>query len=100
MSVNSILYAAQNPANTLNLSQYWQQAELNVFGDCCSSQANFNRGSTIVVRTSVNNGSLNAPSCYSAGGVAACASATLDGATTHLANTHDFNGDGERRSLA
>jgi hypothetical protein len=67
MSVGGTVYAAQNPANTLNLSQYWQQAEFNVVGDCCGSQANFNTGSTIVVRTSVNNGNLGAPSCYGEG---------------------------------
>jgi hypothetical protein len=67
MSVDGTLYAAQNPANALNLSQYWQQAEFNVFGDCCSSEANFNSGSTIDVRTSVNNGNLSAPSCSSGG---------------------------------
>src|SRR5262249_51921234 len=34
---------------------------------CCLSQANFNSGSTIVVRTSVNSGSWTAPSCAGGG---------------------------------
>jgi hypothetical protein len=67
MSTGSNLYSAQNPANILNLSQAWQAAEFNIVGDCCSSQAVFNSGSTIVVRTSVNYGSPSAPSCLGEG---------------------------------
>jgi hypothetical protein len=71
----SSLYVAANqddynPANQvggLNLASHWESVEFNVFGDCCSSQANFNDGSTLVVRTSVNNGSIIAPSCMSGG---------------------------------
>src|SRR5262249_76703 len=51
----------------LNLAQGWQAAEFNIVGDCCGSQAAFNTGSTIVVRTSVNYGSPNAPSCLGQG---------------------------------
>jgi hypothetical protein len=55
--------ATPSPDSFLNLSQHWNFAEFNVFGDSCGSQANFNAGSTIVVRTNVNNGTTNAPSC-------------------------------------
>ena len=51
----------------LNLANNWQVAEFNVFGDCCGSQANFNNGSTLVVRTSVDNGTSNAPLCFATG---------------------------------
>jgi hypothetical protein len=54
--------ALSNPS-VLNLSQFWNSAEFNVFGDCCLSEAVFNRGSTIVVKTSIDDGNANAPSC-------------------------------------
>jgi hypothetical protein len=41
----------------------WQSAEFNIFGNCCGTEAGFNIGSTITVRTSINNGTSNAPVC-------------------------------------
>jgi VCBS repeat protein/FG-GAP repeat protein len=67
MGVGSTLYSAQNADSILNLAQGWQAAEFNIVGDCCGSQAVFNSGSTIVVRTSVDNGSPSAPSCLGEG---------------------------------
>ncbi len=67
MSIGATLYSAHNSDSILVLSQGWQDAEFNIVGDCCGSQANFNSGSTLVVRTSVNYGSLNAPSCLGEG---------------------------------
>jgi FG-GAP-like repeat len=67
MAVGSTLYSAQNGDSILNLAQGWQAAEFNIVGDCCLSQAMFNSGSTIVVRTSVDHGSLSAPSCLAEG---------------------------------
>jgi len=46
-----------------DLGNQWQFAEFNVFGDGESDAANFNTGSTIVVRTSVGSGTALAPSC-------------------------------------
>ncbi|MGA3039240.1 MAG: choice-of-anchor tandem repeat GloVer-containing protein [Bryobacteraceae bacterium] len=43
------------------LSQAWQAAEFNIFGDDNSTEANFSSGSTIVVKVSVNNGTTDAP---------------------------------------
>jgi hypothetical protein len=54
---------ALNPGNTLSLSTAWKDAEFAIVGDGRSSQASFNAGSTIVVRTSVHNGTMNAPIC-------------------------------------
>jgi streptogramin lyase len=56
------LYAVSQDS-VLFLAQYWNAAEFNVFGDCCYSQANFNGGVKLVVRTSVDNGTQNAPTC-------------------------------------
>jgi hypothetical protein len=67
MATGSNLYSAQNDDNVVDLAQGWQAAEFNIVGDCCLSQATFNSGSTIVVRTSVDYGSPNAPSCLGQG---------------------------------
>jgi FG-GAP-like repeat len=67
MATGSNLYSVQNDDGVVNLAQGWQAAEYNIIGDCCGSQATFNSGSTIVVRTSVDYGSPNAPSCSSQG---------------------------------
>lgn len=53
--------------SVLDLGQYWTDAEFNVFGDCCGDEVNFSSGSTLIVQTSVNNGSTNAPTCPSYG---------------------------------
>jgi hypothetical protein len=66
-STGSARYAATGEDSALHLANGWQFAEFNVFGDCCFSQANFNTGSTIAVRVSVNTGSLQAPSCAAEG---------------------------------
>jgi hypothetical protein len=58
---------AANEDSVLGLAKGWQAAEFNVFGDCCGTQANFNGGTTIVVRTTVINGTTNAPTCTSNG---------------------------------
>jgi hypothetical protein len=52
-----------NQDSVLGLAQNWHDVEFNVVGDCCSTQANFNLGSDIIVRTSINDGTTNAPSC-------------------------------------
>jgi hypothetical protein len=67
MSTGSKSYTATGQDSVVNLAPNWQAAEFNVFGDCCSTQANFNKGSTIVVRTSVNDGTSKAPSCPTEG---------------------------------
>jgi len=58
---------AANEDSVLGLAKGWQAAEFNVFGDCCGTQANFNGGATIVVRTTVINGTTHAPTCTSNG---------------------------------
>jgi hypothetical protein len=42
--------------SVLNLEQSWNTVEWNIFGDCCSSQANFSAGSTIILRLTVTHG--------------------------------------------
>jgi uncharacterized repeat protein (TIGR03803 family) len=43
------------------LSQAWQAAEFNIFGDDNSTEANLSSGSTIVVKVSVDNNTTDAP---------------------------------------
>jgi hypothetical protein len=49
--------------SVLNLAKFWNTAEFNIFGDCCLSKANFNLGSTLVVKTSIVDGTTTAPAC-------------------------------------
>ncbi len=55
--------SAANVDSVLTLSQGWQAAEFNVFGDCCGSRADFNSGVTIVDRTTVKQRHRQRPSC-------------------------------------
>jgi hypothetical protein len=62
VSAGTVLSAAGNNYFT-DLGTKWGEAEFNVFGDGGSDAANFNTGSTIIVRTSVGSGTALAPSC-------------------------------------
>jgi uncharacterized protein (TIGR03437 family) len=63
-----ILFMPPNHAFTvaqgsvLNLQNYWNAAEFNVFG-ASGSSALFNGGTAIVVQTSINDGTMNVPTC-------------------------------------
>jgi hypothetical protein len=59
-------YATSANDNVLNLASSWHDAEFNIFGDCCSNQANFNSGARMAVRISVNDGTTNLPNCVAA----------------------------------
>jgi hypothetical protein len=54
---------ARGHDSILNLAQNWNEAEFNIVGDTCGkgSQASFKPGGTIVVRTSVDDGTTIAP---------------------------------------
>jgi hypothetical protein len=67
LSTGTNMYSASANDNVVNLSAGWQIAEFNVVGNCCSSQADFNAGSHLIVRTSVNNGTMNAPTSTTQG---------------------------------
>ena len=67
MAVGSKLYSVTGADSVVGLAQGWQQAEFNIFGDGNSTEATLNGAVTLVVRTSTNNGSTSAPSCYSGG---------------------------------
>lgn len=56
------LYAVGNDS-VLDLESYWTTAEYNVFGDAGGGIADLNSNATLIVQTSVNNGTTNAPLC-------------------------------------
>lgn len=56
-----------DPGDFLGIGANWTIAEFNVVAECCAEQATFNPGSTIYVRTIVNNGTQNAPTCIQGG---------------------------------
>lgn len=49
--------------SVLALNNYWNTAEFNVFGDCCSTETNFSDPTTLVIKTSITDGTTNAPTC-------------------------------------
>jgi len=55
-------YAFANPS-VFDLTTAWTEAEFNVFGFCCSLEAYFNTGSTLVVRVDIQDGASSPPSC-------------------------------------
>jgi len=67
LSIGSNLYSVAGNNSVAGLATEWQAAEFNVFGDGGLSQAVFNTGSTIVVRTSVDSGTTIAPTCENTG---------------------------------
>jgi hypothetical protein len=67
LSTGSEVYTASGEDSMVNLALGWQEAEFNIFGDCCATQAIFNSGSSLVVATSVDDGTTNAPSCVEDG---------------------------------
>jgi hypothetical protein len=58
------MMSAVNTDSVLNVASGWVDAEFNVFGACCSSQAIFNSNSTIDVETTIHYGGTVAPGCY------------------------------------
>jgi hypothetical protein len=69
MAVGGDLFVVNHSDSQLYLAQDWIQAEFNVVGNCCSSRAVLQNGgtggTTVVVRTSVDNGVPFAPACIS-----------------------------------
>jgi hypothetical protein len=63
LSTNGGDMSAVGADNVVGLLPNWTVAEFNVFGDANSSTANFNAGSTMVVRTAITDGTANAPNC-------------------------------------
>lgn len=67
LSTGGALYSLSYADSTLNLASAWAVSEFNIFGDCCGYEAVLNTGATLVVNTTVDNGTTNPPSCGSGG---------------------------------
>ena len=63
LSTGSDIYVSSGDDTLTNLSQGWNYAEFNVFGDGGGATASFNPGSNIIVRTAVTDGTMNQPTC-------------------------------------
>ncbi len=77
LSTGDQFFSATVADASLELSQHWTAAEFNIFGDCCSSEVTFNTGASMAVRTSIDDGTTNAPLCLPAGFTAETNSLTL-----------------------
>lgn len=69
LTIGSTAYSALGDFVLPELGSAWTASEFNIFGDGHESQAVFNGGSgtTLLVRTVVNNGTASAPKCCSNG---------------------------------
>lgn len=75
--VDDTLYSASEGDSTVSLAASWKTAEFNIFGDGGGSEATFNSGATLTVRTTVNNGTANSPTCGTSGTTGETNSLTL-----------------------
>jgi hypothetical protein len=71
--------SAVNADSLLTLSGAWTDAEFNLVGDCCGSDATFNAGSSVTVHTTVHNGTMNPAVCAFEGFTGETNSLTLVG---------------------
>lgn len=67
LASGTTIYKMSASDSVLNLAGGWDYAEFNIFGAGGGNQATLNNGSTLVVRTTVDNGSLTAPACLLSG---------------------------------
>lgn len=67
VSIGSTMHSASGNNSIADLTREWQAAEFNVLGFAGGSQAIFNPGATIIVKTSVDNGTTNTPVCTEGG---------------------------------
>ena len=74
-SLGGTLYRTSNSG--IGLGGNWSTAEFNVLGDGGGSAATFNSGGTLAVRTSIDNGTTNAPTCQQSGTTGETNSLTL-----------------------
>jgi hypothetical protein len=75
--------AAYSEPSALGLSNAWTEAEFNVVGDCCKSEANFTSPTTLVVNIQLADGFPTAPTCIANDGTTGeTNSLTLSGTPT------------------
>lgn len=77
LASGTTIYKLTANDNVVNLANGWNTAEFNIFGAGNSTQATLNNGSTLVVRTTVDNGTFAAPACLNGGTTAETSNLTL-----------------------
>jgi hypothetical protein len=65
--IGNVLYSLTGGNYFPDLGQRWQISEFNIFGPGNGSQAVFNSGASLTVRTQVDSGASNAPGCSEEG---------------------------------
>jgi len=85
VSLGAKLYSVSGQSYFPDLAQHWNTSEFNIFGPGNGSQAAFNAGATLVVRTAMNIVATGAPSCDAEGFTAETNNLTL--VTTPAAET-------------
>jgi hypothetical protein len=65
------------------LASSWQAAEFNIVGDCCSTQAFFNNGASLEVKTVIDHTKTTAPACLGEGFTGETNNLFFVGAGTH-----------------
>lgn len=68
MYVGKQAYKTTGKDSVVYLSTGWKESEFNIIGDGGGSEADFNSGSSITVKSAVTNGTTNAPICASHAG--------------------------------
>ena len=79
--------SAESSDSVLDLSQGWNEAEFNVFGNCCSEQANLNSDTSFVVQMSLDDGTTTAPTPGSGGFTGETNSLSLVGSACPVAGS-------------
>jgi hypothetical protein len=67
MTVSGTATMLSTPDSMLGLASWWNTAEFGIFGDYDLSEATFSAGTTLDERTTVDNGTNDAPTCASVG---------------------------------
>jgi hypothetical protein len=95
LTVGATIYSAPGDNNIPDLGQHWRVAEFNIFGNGDGSIAEFNSGSTFVVRTSVDSGTNDAPTCDPNGTTGETNNLTL----TSMAFVHPVNALAAKKNI-
>jgi hypothetical protein len=77
VSIGGDLYSISGESYFPDLAQHWNTSEFNIFGPGNGTQAAFNAGATLAVRTAMNGGLSGAPACDAEGFTAETNNLTL-----------------------
>jgi hypothetical protein len=61
LTTKTTAYSTTGKDSVVYLAKGWNASEFNIFGDCCGSEANFNKGTNLTDTILVTNGTTKAP---------------------------------------